>query len=102
MTGILGSQIALSNAGRASSIQRGANSPSFKDSVCPTVLRAFFRMFLAALTSLSSQYPHEQTWVLVDRDFVTFFPQLEQSAEVLWGATGIVSFPYFIPKYSNQ
>ena len=39
-----------------SNIKSGSNSPSFKDPVCPTVLRAFFKMFLAALMSLSSTY----------------------------------------------
>ncbi len=34
---------------------------------CPEV--AFFSIFNAAILSLSSIYPHEQTWVLTDRDF---------------------------------
>ncbi len=53
-------------------------SPQAYVPVCPTVLSPFCRIFIAALTSRSSTYPHWQTWVRVERDFWTLTPQWEQ------------------------
>src|SRR4028119_431186 len=50
--------------------------------VCPTVLKANFRMLMAAFQSLSKMNPHLQTWVLMDRDFLTVAPQLEHCWDV--------------------
>jgi len=48
----------------------------------PAVLKANFRILMAAFQSRSKTHPHRQTWVLVDRDFLTVVPQLEHCWEV--------------------
>lgn len=50
--------------------------------VCPTVLKADFRILIAAFQSLSITNPHSQAWVLTDRDFFTIAPQLEHFCDV--------------------
>ena len=70
--------------------------------VCPTVLKANFRILIAAFESLSKTNPHPQTWVLIDRDFLTIAPQLEQFWEVKAGLTATVALPNLTPKYSNH
>jgi len=49
-----------------------------------SILSAIANMFRATFSSLSNRQPHLQTWVRVDRDFLTVLPQ----AEHFWDSQG--------------